>query len=268
MIKPMPPSHGVMESMTTPTGATARPLPLRRRLGTLIRLPVGVALVSWRYLWRVTALHRTEEVGDHRDLPPELPREFVDEQSKGLADGVGPMFHRRFSVRIQDGSMSPAELIDAISTNPNAAAPSGAAVFHKTRGCDGIVQVGDEYLVQMPGPWDGPVRVVHRGATSFRFATLHGHLEAGQIQFSARNVDDLLEFQVEAWSRAGDRLADVLYSRLRLAKEVQLNMWVHFCLRAAAIADGRTRGGVTISTRSIPEDGGKDTQPLDTTARR
>ena len=65
-------------------------------------------------------------------------------------------------------------------------------------------------------------------------------------------------------SRAGDRLADVLYSRLRLAKEMQLNMWAHFCLRAATIAAGRTQGGVTISTRSIPEDGGQDTPPLDT----
>jgi len=45
---------------------------------------------------------------------------------------------------------------------------------------------------------------------------------------------------------------------------MQLNMWAHFCLRAATIAAGRTQGGVTISTRSIPEDGGQDTPPLDT----
>ena len=44
--------------------------------------------------------------------------------------------------------------------------------------------VGDEYVVRMPGPWDGPVRVVERTPTAFRFATLEGHLEAGQIRFA------------------------------------------------------------------------------------
>lgn len=42
-------------------------------------------------------------------------------------------------------------------------------------------QPGDEFVVRMPGPWDGPVRVVRRDESSFRLATLDGHLEAGEI---------------------------------------------------------------------------------------
>lgn len=224
----------------------------RRRLGTLARLPLGLVLVSWRYLWRITALHRSETEGDRSDLPPVLPDELIDARSKQLADGAGPMFHRRFSVRIADTTMQPAELIDAVAANLNAAAPSEAAVFHKTLGADGVVCVADEYLVQMPGPWDGPVRVVHRDATSFRFATLAHHLEAGQIEFRA--VDgDRLGFEIEAWSRAGDRLASFVYGRLRLGKEVQLNMWVQFCLSAARLAGGRRDGGLTIDTRRVEQ---------------
>jgi len=83
----------------------------------------------------------------------------------------------------------------------------------------------------------------------------------GLAQF--RDDGGHLTVEVEAWSRAGDRLADLLYSRLRLAKEIQLNMWVHFCLRAAGIAGGHPRGGVTIDTRSLSTDGGPDTPPLD-----
>jgi hypothetical protein len=41
----------------------------------------------------------------------------------------------------------------------------------------------------------------------------------------------------------------VLYDKLRLAKEIQLNMWSHFCVRVAALAGGRPQGGVTIRTR-------------------
>lgn len=46
------------------------------------------------------------------------------------------------------------------------------------------MNVGDEYLVRMPGPWNGPVRVVGRTPTSFRLATLQGHLEAGQLELA------------------------------------------------------------------------------------
>jgi hypothetical protein len=226
-----------------------------RRAGALARFPLGVLVVSWQYLWRVTALHRGETRGDASDLPPPLPPELRDERSKPLPDGAGPMFHRRFSVRIEGSPLSPAELTGAVTKNLNRVAPSSVAVFHKTRGGDGPPAVGDEYRVQMPGPWDGPVRVVHCDPVSFRFGTLQGHLEAGQIEFrSSEAGGGGLEFMIEAWSRAGDRLAHLLYGRLHVAKEMQFNMWVHFCLRAAAVSGGRVVGGVHIDTRTIPEE--------------
>jgi hypothetical protein len=104
----------------------------------------------------------------------------------------------------------------------------------------------------MPGPWDGPVRVIRREPDSFRLATLTGHLEAGQIEFRAAHAGDAVRFEIESWARAGDQMAALLYNRLRLAKEIQLNMWSHFCLRAAALAGDRARGGITIRTRWIP----------------
>ncbi|MFC4494482.1 DUF1990 family protein [Streptomyces ovatisporus] len=239
--------------MSTPHAAPPQGPSLVRRAGIVLRFPLGVMLVSWQYLWRVTALHRSEIPGGARDLPPRLEESHTDEWTKPLSDGVGPMFRRRFVVRIEGSRMSPEELIGAVAANLNRVAPSTVAVFHKTRGEAGPPCEGDEYRVQMPGPWDGPVRVLHCDATSFRLGTLRGHLEAGQIQFTSRVAEDgLLEFETEAWSRAGDRLAGLLYSRLRVAKEMQFNMWVHFCLRAAAIAGGRVVGGVRIATRSIP----------------
>ena len=75
--------------------------------------------------------------------------------------------------------------------------------------------------------------------------------EAGEIEFRAGADRDALRFEIESWARAGDRLADLLYNRLRLAKEIQLNMCSHFCIRAAALGDGRLSGGVTIRTRKV-----------------
>ena len=146
--------------------------------------------------------------------------------------------------------MGPPELMDKVAANLNRVSP-GMAVFGDTRGQPGQLRQGDELVVRMPGPWDGPVRVVHRDPMSFRLATLEGHLEAGEIEFRATSDGDALQFEIESWARARYRLADLLYNRLRLAKEIQLNMWSHFCVRAAALAGGRLSGGVTIRTRRV-----------------
>jgi hypothetical protein len=219
------------------------------RLRTILGWPAGIALVSWRYMWRTTPLHRSDEAGSAEDLPDQPPQDDGDGR-QGLDAGVGPMLHRSYAVRIVNSTMSPAALIDMVAGKLNEASPE-MAVFRKTRGAHGPLRHGDEFLVRMPGPWDGPVRVVHRDATRFRLATLDGHLEAGEIEFRASPAGDALRFEIESWARAGDRLADLLYNKLRLAKEIQLNMWSHFCVRAAALAGGRAQGGVTIRTRWV-----------------
>jgi hypothetical protein len=228
--------------MTTTSG--------RDRLGIVLRWPIGIALVSWRYMWRTTPLHRSEEPGGPEDLPDPVEGAAAD-RLQPLAAGAGPMLHRFYAVRIAGSDMEPPALIDLVAAHLNQVSPE-VAVFRKTRGVkDDKLRRGEELVVRMPGPWDGPVRVVRREPDSFRLATLEGHLEAGEIEFRASRAGDALSFEIESWARAGDKLADLLYNKLRLAKEIQLNMWSHFCVRAAALADGRPKGGVTIRTRWV-----------------
>jgi Domain of unknown function (DUF1990) len=144
-----------------------------------------------------------------------------------------------------------------LATDPNSAAPEDAAVFVKTRGDDDRMEVGDEYVVRMPGPWDGPVRVVCRTPTSFRLATLAGHLEAGEIEFRARcergDAGDDLVLEIESWARAGDRISHLLYNKLLLAKEIQLNLWTETCLGVVRNSGGALSGGVRVHTRRVPD---------------
>ena len=223
------------------------------RIGTVLRWPLGIAIVSWRYMWRTTPLHRTEEPGTREeDLPhADYDTSAFAERLQPLAAGVGPMLHRTYGVRIVGSELTPAALIDLVSGRLNQASPE-MAEFRKTRGRRGEMREGDEFIVRMPGPWDGPVRVVRRDKTSFRLATLDGHLEAGEIEFRAEPDGEALHFEIESWARAGDRMSALLYNKLRLAKEIQLNMWSHFCLRTAAISGGSPRGGLTIRTRWVP----------------
>jgi hypothetical protein len=220
---------------------------------TLFRWSLGLALVTWRYLWQTTPLHRREEAGDVHDLPPPLPEHWVNERNQPLAHGAGPLFHRVFTICIDEPTMTAQELISTLAVDLNQAVPSEVTSVDKLSDRSGSLAVGDEIVVRMPGPWDGPVRVVDCTETSFRFATLDDHMEAGQIEFRARPRGRSLQFEIEAWARPCSPMVNLLYTHLRLAKEIQLNMWVRFCLATAHIARGRVRGGVTIHTRVVEE---------------
>jgi uncharacterized protein (UPF0548 family) len=228
-------------------------LPLSRRLATAARWPLGICLTSWRYMWRTTPMHRREVHGSPSvDSPPPLPAEVELSEIQAPADGVGPLFRRRYEVRIRDAELSPEELMDRFTRDPNAFAPSEFASFHKRAGEQSRPSVGDEYVVRMPGPWDGPVRVVETTPTSFRLATLAGHLEAGQIQFRASG-DGQLAFTIESWARSADQVSDFLYQHLRMAKEIQLHMWTSVLERAVEASGGRRAGRLDIETRRVDE---------------
>ena len=222
---------------------------------TATRWPLGVTLTSWRYLWRTTPFHRTEEEGSlPQDAPPPLPAGVDHSEVQDVSDGAGPLFHRRYRTRIRDTDLTPEAFIDALALDIGRIAPSEFARFQKVKGDEDELVAGDEYVVRMPGPWDGPVRVIERKAESFRLATLDTHLEAGQIEFRARREDELLIFEIESWARSGDALANLLYHHLHMAKETQLHMWISMLERAAARTGGRMTRGIDIHTRLVAYD--------------
>jgi hypothetical protein len=227
---------------------------LARRLATAARWPVGVGLTSWSYMWRTTPMHRREETGVlEDDRPPDLPAGVSAEEVQPASAGVGPLFHRRYAGLLREPRLSAEELIAHVSRDLNSVTPTEFAVFQKVHGADDAMRVGDEYVVRMAAPWDGPVRVVAVTPRSFRFATLEGHLEAGQIEFRAAPAPEGLRFEIESWARSGDRLSNLLYHKLRMAKEVQLHMWTSFLERVARISGGRLTGGLEIHTRRVED---------------
>ena len=203
------------------------------------------------------------------DAAPELP-DGVDLEGLQLPeDGCGPLLHRIYRTRIVGSPATPEALMEHIVDDLDRMAPSEFASFQRLDG-DGPLAVGDEYVVRMPGPWDGPVRAISVTPTSFRLATLDGHLEAGQIEFRARAGHRSLVFEIESWARSGDRVSDALYSHLRLAKEVQLHMWTSVLGKVVRLARGEMSGGVVVTTRRLETHrlGGTAAKPLGRRTRR
>jgi hypothetical protein len=209
-------------------------------------------------MWRTTVMHRREVAEADRDshLSTLLADGIDRAELQPAENGYGPLFHRRYTTIIRGSGLSPESVMDRLKRDLNAAAPTAFARFQRVLGDGDTLALGDEYVVRMPGPWDGPVRVVGETRDSFRLATLVGHLEAGQIEFRARPAPGdttQITFEIESWARSAGWLSDLLYQRLRMAKEIQLHMWVSFLEGVSRLAGGRMTGGVDIDTRRVED---------------
>lgn len=225
----------------------------------LLRQAAGMALVGARYPYRRVPLYRRDRGPDEGGIPDfdrELPGDPTTVQRP--SDGFGALFHRKYWIHVTDEELSAEELIDRILEDPNAVAPTHMARFQTVDGAPARgLSLGDELVVQLPGPWNGPVRLVDRTPTSFRFVTLRGHMEAGEIDLSA-GYDDrgFLCFQIESWARSGDRMFAWLYERFPVGRELQLHMWSLYCQKVAAASGGVRMSNVSCATARVdPEDG-------------
>jgi hypothetical protein len=145
-----------------------------------------------------------------------------------------------------------------MQANPGGFSPVLLAQFEKTKGEAGRMEVGDEYFIHITGPWNGPVRVIGVSPTSFCFATLEGHLEAGEIIFEAMphpDRPDALRFQIQSWARSKDAVVDLAYDKVGVAKAAQESMWIHFCERAVEVTEGELIGEIDVWTEKMPYKG-------------
>ena len=214
---------------------------ITERLAVLERVAVwavGVPFAVWRYAAQEVEVDRRIERCPW-PIPgfPLEPRDGPDVQ--GPADGSGDAYRRRYRATILDPVLTPQQLMGVIANDPDVACPVEFARFEKVRGERGDLRVGDEYMVRLPGPWNGPVRVVERDDRSFRLATLCGHMEAGEIEFRAEPGEGRMVFEIQSWARSGDSLFALLYDRIPINREVQQHMWVQFLERVAQISGGR-----------------------------
>ncbi len=163
------------------------------------------------------------------------------------ADGAGPMNHRTYRVRIHDSLMTPGQLIEAFRMDPNRFCPTSYATFTPDPAPEGL-QEAASVEVKLPGPWDGPVRVASVRDHYIRLETLDGHMEAGSIEFSSRQLDDAVEFRIESTARSGDQIFDVVYHRLGLGRVIQTEMWVQVLEAAVSVSGGRQEGRLELTS--------------------
>lgn len=224
-----------------------------------VRWARGTASVALRYPfeavppWRRDAPEAPEGAAGLPDLTRPLPGDAVTLQR--VADGVGPLFHRRYWIEVAGAELGPTELMTRLLEDVNQAAPATIGRFEDASGQPvGALRVGTECRVHLPGPWAAPVRVVDVQAAAFTLATLNGHIEAGEITFRALRPSGstLLRFEIESWARSSAALLHVLYDVVPVARELQVVMWSRMCRNVAKLAGGTAPSGVRVRTERRP----------------
>ena len=185
--------------------------------------------------------------------PRPIPRELLwgEHRLQLPGDGVGTLFHRRYSVLVKNPALGDRELMDHVKADLRQLSPKHLADFRKVRGHPRRMAVGDEYKIVIMGPWNGSVRVIEVTPTSFTFVTLKGHPEAGQITFALDRSDlrpGCVRFEINSWARSRDMLVSLGYEHAGIGKEIQKNAWVSFCQAVVAASGGEAAGEIEVVT--------------------
>lgn len=203
------------------------------------------ALFRWQR--RAGSVHHIRREVE-RIVPP-YPPVGSDQVVQSFDDGVGPAYHRRYSVVIDGADADAATAMARVQADLNQVSSQELAPITKVAGVLGGMRPGDRYVVALAGPWSGPVGVASTGPDCFRLVTLEGHLEAGTIEFRATDLPDGgLGFSVESWARSGDQGLRVLYDRFGIAQVLQSEMWVELCEAIVMLVRGSQRGPVEVLT--------------------
>lgn len=210
---------------------------LRKRVGRrLIRLVgwlVGAPLAVFRFLRRETPIVEIDGSGAAAPLTVEDPGVARSESE----EGVGPVVHRLYSATIRAPKLTAERLIAIIAADPNVIAPSEVLRFEKTGGEPGRLQQGDELLVRMAGPWNGPVKVARRRDEGFRLTAERGNPQLGQVELRARDEDGQIAMEIQTRERAAGFTFHAL-QRIGLIRRMQSYTWAEMLENAAQLAGG------------------------------
>lgn len=225
-----------------------------RTVRNALRVTYGTPLFLVQHAWRQRYIDRFDSGTVSKlseSMPPEEPL-TVGSSVQLRSDGCGPIVMRTFDVRIDQPVLSPAELMQEFRKRSNSFVPRHIAGFYAGDDDLDSMEVGGEFVVELPGPWNGPVRIDSRDESSVVMITVSGHMEAGHIRFAVIDADDGgYSFQIRSWARAGDELFEHLHLVVGIAHEAQTAMWVHTCDRAVSVSGGRRGSSISVRTEEL-----------------
>ncbi len=212
-----------------------------RRLGWLLGAPLAI----FRFLRREIIIEKIDAPHAVAPLPATDPSTSTDPVEPGL----GPVTHHLYAATIRSPKLAPEQLMAVIAANPNVVAPTEVLRFERRSGTSGSLRQGDELLIRMAGPWNGPMRVTEQGDDRLRLGATPGHAQQGQIELRARLRDNPNDIEIEIQTR--ERAAGpgfYLLQRTGLIQRMQSYTWAEILQNAARLAGGHPPDRITVQS--------------------
>lgn len=166
-------------------------------------------------------------------------------------DGFGPLMERRYWVDFHPAERGIGEVMAEVTRNIAEHSPRLLADFEKQKGSEHRLRPGDEFFIEILGPWNGEVVVKSVSENGFVLSTLDGHPEAGDIAFVLtphETIEGALRFEICSLARSRDASVAVAYDGIGVGKKAQETVWVEFCRRVVVTAGGEAIGKVEVRT--------------------
>lgn len=220
---------------------------VRNAVRAVVTLPIFVA----GHAWRSRIVKRDHSHTDRFSENPPAHRSHPSLQSRD--DGTGPVVMRTYCVEISGPALTAAALIEDFRIDPNHFNSTLVAGFVRDDRPVRNLTVGDDFVVELPGPWNGPCTVDHIDDNTVLLATLQGHMEAGHIRFRTIDSDDGYAFEIRSWARSGDPAFAALHLVVPVGRELQTAMWCAMCEQAVTLAGGTRRGPIRVTTEILDD---------------
>ncbi len=242
--KPDPPADSAAGPQEPPLSNDMMSRSLARRWMRRIGWLVGAPLAIFRFLRREILVEQI----DGSDPVAPLPAADLRDSPSQTEPGLGPVAHHLYVATTRSPQLATEQLLAIIAADPNVVAPTEVLRFQRPPGTSGSLQKGDEVLIRMAGPWNGPMRVTEKGDERLRLAALPGHPQHGQIELRVRprngeHNDIVIELQTR--ERAAG-LSFYLLQRVGLIQRMQSYTWAEILQNAARLAGGQPPDRITI----------------------
>ena len=227
-------------------------------LRNAVRAVVGLPCFVVAHARRETHIEHTDTTVDQLSEQPPEPTTVpgLHDPIQHRTVGVGPVVMRTYSVDITNPALTRHELIAALCANPNRFNSDLVAGFVQDDQPATDLTEGDQLVVEIPGPWNGPVHVAEANVDRLLLATMNGHMEAGHIRFDTAPLDESAagggyQFRIRSWATAGDAAFLAAHLVVPVGKAFQTAMWTAMCDNAESIAGGTRSGSIRVSTEKV-----------------
>jgi len=228
--------------------------PLRNAVRAVLGLPCFMVAHARRELH----IDHTDTAVDRlSEQPPEPTTALgLHDRIQDRTDGVGPVVMRTYSVNITNPALTERQLIASLCAKPNRFNSDLVAGFVVDDQPATDLVDGDRFVVEIPGPWNGPVHVAMAADDQLLLATMNGHMEAGHIRFDTAAletpaVDGGYQFRIRSWATAGDVAFLAAHLVVPVGKALQTAMWTAMCDNAVSLAGGERLGPIRVETEKL-----------------